>query len=120
MLSFERLQMSPEGNITGRKRRQLFVTKSRLLAGRVHEYFMNLSRSVSTRDRSLNYHRDETAQDDGSKEDIFYADDEDEGDYRSDLPKKFSELEDKHFPLFLTFDKVSTFLASVSSRQYFL
>ena len=31
---------------------------------------------------------------------------DDEGNWRDDLPKQFSLLEEKHFPLFITYDKV--------------
>jgi len=40
------------------------------------------------------------------KKEIFNPDDTEGG--REDLPEKFSELRDSHFPLFLTMDTVST------------
>ena len=113
MLSYERLQEaygSYGGSITGGKRRQVFITKSRTLAGMVEKYFTSLLRSMSftssndmldavTRQRSNSM---------APNDELFFSDDSvDIDDYRPDLPKKFSELEDKHFPLFLTFDKVN-------------
>lgn len=35
------------------------------------------------------------------------VDEDDQENWRSDLPRQFSALEDEHFPLFITFDKVS-------------
>ena len=34
------------------------------------------------------------------------TDDDDDVNWRDDLPKQFSLLEEKHFPLFITYDKV--------------
>jgi hypothetical protein len=39
------------------------------------------------------------------------VDADDELNWRSDLPTKYSDLKDEHFPLFITFDRVSPFLA---------
>jgi len=95
------------------KPRQLFVTQSRVLAGKVEEYFSKLLQSLSTAERT----REElaemvklkrTQQDEEGLIDI-----DDDQDWRGDLPQRFSELQDEHFPLFLTFDRVSlgTFLS---------
>jgi hypothetical protein len=35
-------------------------------------------------------------------------DEDDEENWRGDLPTRFSELRDEHFPLFVTFDKVGS------------
>lgn len=77
--------------------RQMFVTQSRTLARRVRSYSMQLRQTeaneVGTAPRegvpglSL-LEMDESAEEDGV------------------LPSKFSELQDAHFPLFLTYDQV--------------
>ena len=83
--------------------RQMFVTKSPALNMRVEELFMTYLTSLTiaspgdepaTR-RNMNM----------SDGDIFHQEDADM-EWLSDLPNKFSELEDRHFPLFITFDKV--------------
>lgn len=88
------------------KPRQLFVTQSRVLAGKVEEYFSKLLQSLSTAERT----REElaemvklkrTQQDEEGLIDI-----DDDQDWRGDLPQRFSELQDEHFPLFLTFGRV--------------
>ncbi|KIO30543.1 hypothetical protein M407DRAFT_56045, partial [Tulasnella calospora MUT 4182] len=77
--------------------RQMFVTQSRTLARRVRSYCVQLRQTqaneVGTAPRekapglSL-LDMDETAEEEGA------------------LPSKFSELQDSHFPLFLTYDQV--------------
>ena len=106
MLNYEMMQASPESTVIGRKRRQMFVTQSRVLARRVQEYFTKLLASLKTatltREELQNVMRQKAAD-----ENDELIDEDDEGEEgRSDLPKRFSELEDKHFPLFLTFDEV--------------
>ncbi|KAK0207964.1 hypothetical protein DFS33DRAFT_396866 [Desarmillaria ectypa] len=83
--------------------RQVFVTKSRMLAKKVQEYFSKLASSLAMASQTFaelmrlpkvsQYH-----------EDLGLVDVDDIVDWRSDLPAKFSELEGKHFPLFITFD----------------
>ena len=87
---------------TGNKVRQMFVTQSRVLAGRVEEYFKKLQSSSGPGGA------DKTATKEREK-DLLELDDEVEDD--SHLPAKWSELEDRHFPLFLTFDQVCPFIA---------
>ena len=94
------------------KPRQIFVTQSRVLAGKVEEYFSKLLQSLSTADRT----REELAEMMKSKksqqDEEGLIDIDDDHDWRGDLPQRFSELQDEHFPLFLTFDRVglTTFL----------
>ncbi|KAG8965904.1 hypothetical protein FRC05_002962 [Tulasnella sp. 425] len=81
-----------------RPTRQMFVTQSRTLASKVRQYWTKLVQTetneagvgpgVSMPGLSL-IDIDETAEDIGG------------------LPSKFSELEDSHFPIFLTYDQVS-------------
>ena len=89
--------------------RQVFVTKSRKLAQKVEEHFtkylVSLVFSSETR-RDIQALKSRTGQQDGDDENLWNEDDDAE--WRNDLPKRFSQLEDCHFPLFLTFDQVCT------------
>ena len=106
-------------NLPGRKCRQLFVTRSRLLADKVEEYFARLFQAmeaatsspsqlkkiaadVKSKERSRQLRE---GQEEG-EEDLVHADDLD--DWRSSLPERFSFLRDEDFPLFITYDRVSS------------
>ena len=92
---------------TMQKPRQIFVTQSRVLAGKVEEYFTKLMESLATAARTpkelIELAKMKDTQDDDGLIDL------DEADWRSDLPGRFSLLKDEHFPLFVTFDRVNTF-----------
>ncbi|KDQ17167.1 hypothetical protein BOTBODRAFT_29982 [Botryobasidium botryosum FD-172 SS1] len=90
--------------------RQAFVTQSKVLAARVQEYYRKLEESLENSSRSLEeIRRIATAKmDEADDDDLMGQDDED--DTRVDLPECFSELEDKHFPLFLTFNQLCRLL----------
>jgi hypothetical protein len=82
------------------KRRQLFVTQSRILAEKVEEHFSKLSAGYQL--SSIMDHAGK------AKASAFaLVDIDDELNWRSDLPKRYSDLRDEHFPLFVTFDRVS-------------
>lgn len=104
-------------NFTGamNKPRQVFVTQSRVLAVKVEEYFTKLLDSLATGNKT----KEELAEMIKSKrqqqQDEGLVDIDDDQNWRPDLPSKYSELRDEHFPLFLTFDKVGVFLSSVFS-----
>jgi hypothetical protein len=89
------------------KPRQMFVTQSRVLAGKVEEYFARLVSSLAAGDNSFEElalrakARQGRLQEGGDLVDL----DEDIN-WRRDLPDRFSCLTDDHFPLFLTFEKV--------------
>ena len=97
-----------------RRPRQLFVTQSRVLAGKVEEYYRKLHESMDISDwtletlktpditADLHFNRRRSAK---NPEDLW--DEDDEQNYRADLPERFSELQDEHFPLFLTMEKLS-------------
>lgn len=99
------------------KLRQIFVTQSRVLAGKVQEYFIKLMESLATAAQS----RSELAeiakvrQRKTKAEDLLDADDD--VDWRADLPDRFSLLRDEHFPLFITFDRVSYIIISVTDSM---
>jgi len=79
--------------------RQMFLTQSHVLARRVEEYYMQLLHAAKFQYSGTHQMRP-------VEEDLLDLDEDD--DERGDLPAKFSELEDKHFPLFATFDQAST------------
>src|SRR5260221_13997200 len=80
--------------------RQMFVTQSRALVAKVEELFMTYISSLA-----FASHLDEpVARGNMNTSDIFNPQDDTE--WRNDLPGKFSELEDRHFPLFIAFDSV--------------
>lgn len=86
------------------KPRQIFVTKSSLLATKVEEYFTKLLQSLALAGYSLEELKRMQAR--NTETGLVDADDED----RVDIPLKYSALEENHFPLFVTFDKVIYYL----------
>ena len=91
----------------GPRPRQLFITKSRLLAEKVERDYVSLLYSLSTGPDAPLYVRERIQRwNSRRKKTIFNPDDTEAK--REDLPKKFSELRDGDFPLFLTMDTVST------------
>lgn len=87
----------------GSKPRQVFVTQSRVLAAKVEEYFNKLLASHEAAECSP---RELRAREKDVEEEIEYVDQDDNKKWRSDLPGRFSELKDEHFPLFITYDRV--------------
>jgi hypothetical protein len=76
-----------------------------VLAGKVEEYFLKLMESLVMGSHSLQelaviVKNKPVRQEEG----LIDADDDEN--WRDDLPKQFSLLEEKHFPLFITYDKV--------------
>ena len=100
MLAIERASQT-----TGVKQRQIYVTQSRVLASRVKDHFQGLL-SASTelanaeRDSDLSTLRVRT------EPRRRLLDDDDEDDTKDELPLSFGALTDKHFPLFVSFEKV--------------
>ena len=91
----------------GPRPRQLFITKSQLLADKVEQDYVNLLLSlyagpdtpqyVCERIQHWKSHRKEKVSDpEGALA----------GGMRDDLPEKFSDLQDSHFPLFVTVENV--------------
>lgn len=80
------------------KPRQVFVTQSPVLAMKAKEYFEWL---IS--DRSLEELH--TGEEDVEQE-VEFIDQDDNEQQKSELPRRFSELVDKDFPLFVTYDQV--------------
>jgi len=92
-----------EQSNASQKPRQVFITQSQVLAERVQEYYIKLAQSLA----SGRKRQEETINNTHSTEverELLGPDGEDHS--QSRLPKKFSELTDNHFPLFVTFDQV--------------
>ena len=87
----------------GSKPRQVFVTQSRVLATKVEEYFSQLMDSLE----AATYSRDRlhTIKKELARR-TKLVDQDDDTHWRADLPEKFSELSEEHFPLFVTYDRV--------------
>ncbi|KAJ7843035.1 hypothetical protein B0H13DRAFT_2364932 [Mycena leptocephala] len=85
-----------------RKSRQLFVTQSRMLADKVREYFAKLLGGYQPSAISENFKAARRA--DRALVDV------EESDWRTDLPKKYSDLQDTDFPLFVSFDQLCTMI----------
>ncbi|KAG8220598.1 hypothetical protein J3R82DRAFT_2824 [Butyriboletus roseoflavus] len=85
------------------KPRQIFVTKSSVLATKVEEYFTKLLESLALAGYSLEEVKGMQARSIESDTD---------GEARVDIPLKYSELEEDHFPLFVTFDKLARMIAA--------
>ncbi|KAG0703070.1 hypothetical protein DFH29DRAFT_918710 [Suillus ampliporus] len=98
-------QMSADGMP---KPRQIFVTKSRVLATKVEEYFTKLLESLALAGYTLQELATMKAQ--SVQEGLVDLDDMPES--QMNIPMKYSELEDKHFPLFVTFDRLAKMVAA--------
>ncbi|KAH8984689.1 hypothetical protein EDB92DRAFT_2033428 [Lactarius akahatsu] len=93
----------------GPRPRQLFITKSRLLADKVEQDYVNLLFSISEDPETPQYIRDRIQLwKSRRKNDVLDPDDAQHT--RDDLPEKFSELQDGHFPLFITVDTLWSLL----------
>ena len=111
MLGIQRAFENLKG--TMHKPRQVFVTQSRVLAVKVEEYFTKLLDSLATGNKTKEELAEMVKSKRQQQQDEGLVDIDDDQNWRPDLPSKYSELRDEHFPLFLTFDKVGVFLGSV-------
>jgi hypothetical protein len=84
--------------------RQVFVTQSRVLADKVETYFRDLMQSCSRDLLFEDEHEKWVMECKKDRDELLETDDEEVA--FTGLPSRFSDLEDHHFPLFLTFDKV--------------
>ncbi|KAI9068145.1 hypothetical protein FKP32DRAFT_1672451 [Trametes sanguinea] len=91
------------------KPRQVFVTQSRVLAEKVEEYFAKLHDSLSTANRSAKEIAAMALQK-KVKENAGLVDRDEEIYWRGDLPKRYGELKEEHFPMFLTYDHLCRLL----------
>ncbi|KAG6867452.1 hypothetical protein C0993_002572 [Termitomyces sp. T159_Od127] len=120
MLWIERTFQMNSGDV--HKPRQIFVTKSRVLASKVEEYFTKLLESLKVTSQSPEDLRKLVlAKRNNQVDDDNLVDLDDEDKWRSDLPRKFSKLQDSDFPLFLTFDHLCDLIEAdfdASERVY--
>ena len=93
----------------GPKPRQVFITQSKVLAMKVEEYFVKLLSSLEAAACSPEELRMRERE---AEQETDFIDQDDNKQWRSDLPVNFSELRDEHFPLFITYDRVRTSLSS--------
>ena len=89
-----------------RKPRQIFVTKSPVLALKVQDHSQKLVDSLKIASLSPQQLKDKAALIETKPMDQGLVNLVDEQGRRSDLPRKFSQLQDSNFPLFVTFDHV--------------
>jgi len=87
----------------GAKPRQVFIAESRILATIAEECFVRL---MSSLDNSLHPPKKLLAIEEDVEQELEFIDQDDNEQWRSDLPEKFSGLLDEHFPLFVTYDRV--------------
>ena len=95
----------------GPRPRQLFITKSQLLADKVEHDYVNLLFSLSAGPDTPQYIRDRIQHWKSRRKNNALDPDNAEG-TRNDLPEKYSELKDNHFPLFVTVDTVGRALVT--------
>ncbi|KAG2090757.1 uncharacterized protein F5147DRAFT_787076 [Suillus discolor] len=87
---------------------QIFVAKSRVLATRAEEYFTKLLESLAL----AGYTLEELAKMKARSVQEGLVDLDDLPESQMNIPMKYSELEDKHFPLFVTFDRLAKMVAT--------
>ncbi|KAH9016161.1 hypothetical protein EDB85DRAFT_1898307 [Lactarius pseudohatsudake] len=85
----------------GQRPRQLFITKSQLLANKVENDYVELLFSIYAGPDAPQYICERIQHWNSCRRDTILDLDDAEG-TRDDLPEKFSELQDRHFPLFIT------------------
>jgi len=82
---------------------QIFITQSRVLATKVEEYFSQLMLSLDAASHSPEELQTMAI---NPEKEMAFIDLDDIDQWRPDLPRKFSELTDENFPLFITYDQV--------------
>jgi hypothetical protein len=91
--------------------RQIFITVSPNLCHRIKEYFNRLRESAMLAGKKISmtqfyeYRRKKEEEETDGIDSMF-----EEGEEKDDIPNIFHELEDHHFPLFITYDKFSKML----------
>ncbi|KAI9453660.1 hypothetical protein BJY52DRAFT_1288007 [Lactarius psammicola] len=95
--------------------RQLFVTQSRMLADKVEEYFIKLLQSLVLASKTEGGISD-LLERQKNREEAGLVDQDEAVNWREDLPQRFSDLQDTHFPMFITFDKLSAMIEADMSH----
>ena len=103
----------------GPRPRQIYITKSPLLAEKVEEDYVGLWLSLGTGPDIPEYVTEHIQRWDSRKKINLFVADSAVGD-RDDLPKRYNELQDNHFPLFITTDEVSTTISEVKKNLLLL
>ncbi|KAH7885020.1 hypothetical protein F5I97DRAFT_1811384, partial [Phlebopus sp. FC_14] len=93
------------------KPRQIFVTKSHVLADKVEKYFQKLLASLATASCSLEELAKLKAPSEDSSANLPIS--------QSGIPQSYSALGDHHFPLFITFDHLAQLIAADIFRADF-
>ncbi|VDB86827.1 unnamed protein product [Peniophora sp. CBMAI 1063] len=106
----------PDGQMP--RPRQVFVTRSPHLVHHVENEFVAFARSEAVASNAPPHLVSRANQIREQKRERHFED----GAWRADLPRRFSELQDEHFPLFVTFDDLCTmveqdFVAQDKARQ---
>ncbi|KAF9231325.1 hypothetical protein BU15DRAFT_82546 [Melanogaster broomeanus] len=110
MLGIQRAWEMQMSGTTMPKPRQIFVTKSRVLASKVEEYFTKLLESLALAGYSLEQLKQMKDRTTTQAEGLVDPDDIPED--KSGIPMRYSALEASHFPLFVTFDKLVRMIAA--------
>ncbi|KAG8960069.1 hypothetical protein FRC00_000926 [Tulasnella sp. 408] len=106
-MQFRMLVLEKAAQNSGRPLRQMFVTQSRMLANRVQQYWNKLQQKEGdTEDASRRKSSSSSSPD-------LDEDAEDEV-----LPPKFSQLDDSHFPLFVTYNQLCKLLEADYDLQF--
>ncbi|KAG8982207.1 hypothetical protein FRB93_008303 [Tulasnella sp. JGI-2019a] len=113
---FKMIALERAAGNTGDKIRQIFVTQSRVLAGRVEEYFHKLVLSSQPTKATAEAPKGKGSTTTKPQQELLDLDDEVEDDER--LPGRWSDLQDHHFPLFLTFDQLCRLLEGDCNLTY--
>ncbi len=98
-----------QSTIVPPKLRQMFITQSPHLASKVRKYFDKLQGTFAAAQRTPTESLKLAEVERPPEADFTFLHDASDNAYGlGSLPKRFSELQDDHFPLFLTFDQVSS------------
>ncbi|CAA7267696.1 unnamed protein product [Cyclocybe aegerita] len=92
------------------KQRQIFVTRSRILVKKVEKQFNEEMEALRTAALSPEELKQLAISRNALPTDLQLVDEDDRAEWQAGLPKRFSELEDKHYPLFISFDDMCTML----------
>ena len=92
--------------------RQIFVTKSSLLAKKVEQEFISFIKYDSTSENASTHFVQRARRVVHLDSDELFTN-EHLGIWRSDIPSRYSELSDEHFPLFTTYNGVCLFILNL-------
>ena len=109
MVGIERMWRSRQHAQAMSRPRQIFVTQSAKLAIKVQEYYEKMVAFFEARGIVPDSSGEASPLRAKNRPSGLYDYDE-EDEYREDFPKKFSELNDEHFPLFVTYHRVRSWL----------